>query len=277
MAKQEAGIGAMPQRVLKLDAKDNVIIALETLRQGDQVRMGESQYDLVSDVPAKFKFATEDLAVGDSVIMYGVLVGKAVAPIRRGEVITVRNMRHEASPFQENTETFRWTPPDISKWRESTFLGYHRADGQVGTRNHWLVIPMVFCENRNIAMLKQAFEEELGFAAPPIYRQQVAELARLYREGKSESSESDYLEAPKPAMHRSPLFENIDGIQFMIHEGGCGGTREDSNNLCGLLAGYIHHPNVAGATVLSLGCQNSQTAILREQLRARGPAFPASL
>jgi altronate hydrolase len=58
-----------------------------------------------------------------------------------------------------------------------------------------------------------------------------------------------------------------------MHEGGCGGTREDANNLCGLLAGYIHHPNVAGATVLSLGCQNSQVEILREQIAGRDPHF----
>lgn len=63
----------------------------------------------------------------------------------------------------------------------------------------------------------------------------------------------------------------------MIHEGGCGGTREDSNNLCGLIAGYIHHPNVAGATVLSLGCQNSQVAILREELKKRDRNFSKPL
>jgi altronate hydrolase len=56
-----------------------------------------------------------------------------------------------------------------------------------------------------------------------------------------------------------------------MHEGGCGGTREDANNLCGLLAGYINHPNVAGATVLSLGCQNAQISILQEQIRKRAP------
>ena len=56
-----------------------------------------------------------------------------------------------------------------------------------------------------------------------------------------------------------------------MHEGGCGGTREDANNLCGLLAGYIHHPNVAGATVLSLGCQNAQISILQEQITRRDP------
>ena len=73
------------------------------------------------------------------------------------------------------------------------------------------------------------------------------------------------------------LFENVDGIRFLLHEGGCGGTREDSNNLCGLIAGYIHHPNVAGATVLSLGCQHAQIGILREELRKRNPNFDKPL
>jgi altronate hydrolase len=65
----------------------------------------------------------------------------------------------------------------------------------------------------------------------------------------------------------------VDGIRFLLHEGGCGGTREDSNNLCGLIAGYINHPNVAGATVLSLGCQNAQSGILRQEIRRRNQNF----
>jgi altronate hydrolase len=73
------------------------------------------------------------------------------------------------------------------------------------------------------------------------------------------------------------LFPNIDGVRFLLHEGGCGGTREDSNNLCGLIAGYIHHPNVAGATVLSLGCQHAQIPILRDEIRKRNPNFDKPL
>src|SRR5690606_2209492 len=38
--------------------------------------------------------------------------------------------------------------------------------------------------------------------------------------------------------------------------------------LCALIAGYIKNPNVAGATVLSLGCQNAQADILRQKLDA---------
>jgi len=65
------------------------------------------------------------------------------------------------------------------------------------------------------------------------------------------------------------VFPHIDGIRFLTHHGGCGGTRQDAQALCGLLAGYIHHPNVAGATVLSLGCQNAQAGMLLDELRAR--------
>src|SRR5580698_8218937 len=197
-----------PKSVLKLDPRVNVAIALKNLPCAGRVLVDGDQVELVTDVPAKYKFAMKDLLTGDAVIMYGVIVGKAMAPIRRGEVITVRNLRHESSPFQEKSGDFHWSPPDISKWRDRRFLGYHRSDGQVGTRNHWLVIPLVFCENRNIAMLRQAFEEELGFAQPPVYRQQVAELARLYKQGKMDEVQTGIAEL-KPAIPRSPLFKNV--------------------------------------------------------------------
>jgi altronate hydrolase len=263
----------MGSTVLKLDARDNVLIALQNLRQGERIDFSGHTYVLTSDVHAKHKFATEDLARGDDLIMYGVLVGKARQPIRMGEVLTTRNTSHEAAPYHEKARGYEWTPPNMDRWRQRTFLGYQQPDGQVGTRNYWLVVPLVFCENRNVDVLKQAFEEELGFAPPKIYRQQVADLVRLYREGAINDIETHTVEQNAHLPPRPKVFENVDGVKFLMHEGGCGGTREDSNNLCGLLAGYIHHPNVAGATVLSLGCQNSQTSILREQISRRDPEF----
>ena len=261
----------MPNKVLKLDPQDNVLIALADLRKGEQILFASQTFTLESDVPAKHKFATEDLAPGANVRMYGVLVGKAAEPIRRADLLTTKNLRHQAASFHEKTGAFRWTPPDVSRWRHREILGYRRSDGQVGTRNYWLVVPLVFCENRNIAVLKQALQEELGFAAPQLYREQVADLARLYQEGRAAEIKTHVLTPGAARPERSRIFPNIDGIRFLLHEGGCGGTREDSNNLCGLIAGYINHPNVAGATVLSLGCQNAQVAILRQELRKRNP------
>ncbi len=267
----------MGNTVLKLDPSDNVLIALRNLQQGERIDFSGQTYVLASDVPAKHKFTTEGLAAGSDLIMYGTLIGKTRQPIRMGEVLTTRNTVHEAAPYHAKSREYKWTAPNVDRWRQRTFLGYQRHDGQVGTRNYWLVVPLVFCENRNVDVLKQAFEEELGFAPPKIYRQQVADLVRLYREGAvaeiaTRAAEQDIHLPPCPK-----VFENVDGVKFLMHEGGCGGTREDSNNLCGLLAGYIHHPNVAGATVLSLGCQNSQISILREQIDRRDPAFDKPL
>jgi altronate hydrolase len=264
------------RRTLQLDPRDNVLIALTDLKKGEAVGNSGQPYALMSDVSAKHKFATEDLPMGASVIMYGVLVGKTSQPVKRGELLTTANLHHEAAEYHEKSTEFHWEAPDVSAWKSRKFLGYLRSDGQVGTRNYWIVVPLVFCENRNILNLKQAFEEELGFARPQLYRQQVAELARLHRKGKParlarNSASSDV------RSHASRLFPNIDGIKFLLHEGGCGGTREDSNNLCGLIAGYLHHPNVAGATVLSLGCQHAQIEILRKQIERRNPKFSKPL
>jgi altronate hydrolase len=260
-------------KILQLDSRDNVLIALEELKQGDEVEHSGTKYSLVSNVPAKHKFATEDLPVAAPVTMYGVLVGKTSQPVRRGELLTTANVHHQAAEYQGKHQDYRWEAPEASRWKRRTFEGYLRADGQVGTRNYWIVVPLVFCENRNILNLKQAFEEELGFARPQTYRKQVAKLASLYRAGKTAEIEQLELSDVEQEPSSDRLFPNVDGIKFLLHEGGCGGTREDANNLCGLIAGYIHHPNVAGATVLSLGCQNAQIDILREQLKRRDANF----
>jgi altronate hydrolase len=269
-----SGNGSTQERVLRLDARDNVLVALTDLRKGETVSFLGIDYSLMSDVSAKHKFLTQDVTAGGNIIMYGILVGKALENLQRGDLLSTRNIRHAAASFHESdTSAPAWVPPDISAWASKTFLGFHRDDGQVGSRNYWLVLPLVFCENRNLAVLKQAFEEELGFAAPQIYRSQVAELARLYREGKSEELKKAAFGEMRRATASPKVFQNLDGIKFLLHEAGCGGTHEDARNLCGLLAGYIHHPNVAGATVLSLGCQHAQVPMLLEEIKRRDPNF----
>ncbi|MGA7157451.1 MAG: UxaA family hydrolase [Acidobacteriaceae bacterium] len=186
-------------------------------------------------------------------------------------------MQHDSSAFTATRHPKPWLPPDVSAWSEKRFLGYARADGQVGTRNYWLVVPLVFCENRNVATLRQAFEEELGYAMPSKYRRQVAHWARLYREEGSIQQNASDLSLAASDDAPTPLFEHVDGLRFLMHEGGCGGTREDSQNLCALIAGYIHHPNVAGCTVLSLGCQHAQADILMQELRKRDSHFSKPL
>ena len=114
------------QSVLQLDPRDNVLIALRDLKSGEQIEFSGKTYSLVSDIPAKHKFAASDLPLGAAVFMYGVLVGKASQPIRQGELLTLANLRHEASAYHAKTEEFHWTSPDVTRWKQRQFLGYHR-------------------------------------------------------------------------------------------------------------------------------------------------------
>src|SRR5580693_10604018 len=88
-------------RVLKLDAKDNVFVALADLRKGEIVGDLGNDYSLLSDVPSKHKFLTQDVNAGGEIIMYGVLVGLAVLNLRRGDLLSTRNIRHAAATFHE--------------------------------------------------------------------------------------------------------------------------------------------------------------------------------
>ncbi len=257
-------------KAIQLDSRDNVLVALTALPVGEFVIHDGKTYAVSMDIPAKHKFAMQDFAIGDEIRMCGVIVGRAREPIALGGLLSTANVAHDAASFQAKQVDYLWAPPDTSAFRDRTFLGYHRADGQVGTRNYWLVIPLVFCENRNVDALREAFEEELGYGRPKRYRQQVRSLLDEYRQSSSKP-------IPETASTPSRIFPNVDGIKFLIHQGGCGGTRDDSRALCGLLAGYIHNPNVAGATILSLGCQHAQVNDLQEELKLRDPDFAKPL
>lgn len=266
----------MSNPVLKIHPADNVLVALTDLKAGQQVTYNGTTLTLPQNVPAKHKFVLSSLAPEAEIVMYGLPVGKATKSIPAGGSVNTQNVKHTASPFSERNKRFEWKAPDVSRWKEKTFMGYKRADGQVGTANYWLVIPLVFCENRNVNAIRHAFEEALGFGKPDIYQSFVHELVDLYKQGKVEAIAAHAF-TPDSKAGRSRIFENLDGIKFLTHEGGCGGTRQDAEALCALLAGYIHNPNVAGATILSLGCQNAQVDILREKLQKLDPALSKPL
>ena len=265
-----------PRRALQIHHDDTVLVALTDLAAGETVPHAGGSVTLVTPVKAKHKVVLRDVAVGDPVIMYGVLVGRATQPIARGAALTTANVRHDNTAIDLTMPVARpWRAPDVSRYASRTFDGYHRADGRVGTRNLWLVLPLVFCENRNVRALQEAFDRELGYGAPERHQLTVREMVKRYERGQPHSGAIDAESSVTTGTPRT--FPNLDGIRFLTHDGGCGGTREDTRALCGLLAGYLVHPNVAGATVLSLGCQHAQVELLREEIARRDPAFAKPL
>lgn len=262
------------QAVLQIDPRDNVRVALRDLKQGESVDIGGGRtITLATDVDAKHKFPAENLAQGAEVTLYGVLVGKVSEDVPAGALLHTHNLKHASEPFgielyEEGRHT--WHAPDVSAFTGRTFDGYPREDGRAGTANHWLVIPMVFCENRNLRVIQNALLKPLGYAQTSDYEDFAARLAQAERDG-SPLADVLFESSGSPAARR--LFPNVDGVRFLFHSMGCGQDRGDSDALCRLLAGYATHPNVAGVTVLSLGCQHAQISILQEEMRKICPDF----
>ncbi|WP_300978222.1 UxaA family hydrolase [Flavobacterium sp.] len=250
----------MQKKLIKVNPTDNVAVALVNLSAGEVLSFENETITIESDVKMKHKIALQPLEAGDRIIMYGVLVGKASARIAKGGLLSTANVKHESDKVTGKTESIGWTVPNIEKWKDRTFMGYHREDGQVGTENVWLFFPLVFCENRNIEILKDIFEKELMKPKENDYQLLLRSLVKSETGGAGNEA----------ASNEANLFNNIE-VKFITHQGGCGGIRQDSHSLAKLLAGYVNNPNVAGATVLSLGCQNLQIQIFKDALDAINP------
>jgi altronate hydrolase len=269
----------MKNIVLKVHPADNVIVALRDLQKGEVIEFEGNQFVMQQKVEAKHKFYTEDIPKGGEVKMYGVLVGKVTEDVKRGGLMTTTNLHHAADPYAYRGATYSWQAPDVSKWKDRTFMGYHRSDGRVGTANYWLFIPTVFCENRNLDVIREAMHNELGYAVTDKYKEFTKGLVEEYREATRDEGRGTGDEACLPKSgtgdegRGTRVFENVDGIKFLNHQGGCGGTRQDSEVLQNLLAAYADHPNVGGVTILSLGCQHLQLDEFNDAIKKRNPLF----
>jgi len=265
------------KKILKVHPGDNVIVALQPLKAGESLVLDGNTYTVTEDIAPKHKFYAHDLRQGDHVIMYGVLVGKAQYDLGAGALMTTDNLKHAADPFEYRPYQYQWKPPDASRFIGRTFNGYHRNDGRVGTANYWLFIPTVFCENRNLDVIREALHNELGYAVTDKYKAYTRQLTEAYKNREDLSSVNLTPEPADAIRKKSRVFPNVDGIKFLNHQGGCGGIRQDAAVLSKLLAAYADHPNVAGVTVLSLGCQNLQVNDFKRDLFDHNPDFDKPL
>ena len=270
----------LKNKILKIHPKDNIVVALFDLKEGEILNLEDKKISLKTDVNKKHKFALENLNKGENIYLYGVVVGKAIRPIKKGEAINSKNISHHTQEYYLPKNLKKISTPNLSnnEHKNKTFDGYHRQDGKVGTENNWLVIPLVFCQNRNIDELKKALLSGLGYGSS---RERVFNLDRLISNFEAGATKSELLNekvlTSEKDSSQERLFSNVDGIYFLTHEGGCGGSKYDSVSLCNLIAGYINNPNVAGATILSLGCQHAQISLLEKSLKRIAPDFKKTI
>ncbi len=116
---------------------------------------------LVDHVPQGHKVALEDLAEGDAVRRYNVVIGYALQALPRGSWVNERVLRMPAAPELEGLPMATVKPPLLPALEGYTFEGYRNADGSVGTRNILAITTTVQCVAGVVDTAVQRIKSEL--------------------------------------------------------------------------------------------------------------------
>lgn len=204
---------------MQVHAADGVAVALRALAAGESVLVAGRSVILRQDVAQGHKLAIRDHMMGDTIVKYGLPIGKATRAIAPGEHVHSHNLVTALAGELEYTRSeprggTQAAAPDTPVWK-----GYRRADGRAATRNEIWILPTVGC---------------VGQTAEQIARAAEIRHADAIAEGR------------------------IDGIFAFAHPHGCSQLGDDLGGTRALLAGLAANPNAAGVLLIGLGCESNQ-------------------
>lgn len=215
-------------KAIRLSPDDNVIVTLADLPAGTV--LPDLAAPLPAAVPRGHKIATLPIAAGAQVRRYGQIIGVATAPIAAGGHVHVHNLGMGAHDQDYAFSTDLRALPAADGARR--FMGYHRADGSVGTRNYLGILTSVNCSGSVARFIAEAAERD-GWLAD---------------------------------------FPNVDGVVPIVHGTGCGMSGKDEGyaTLFRTLQGYARNPNFGAILLIGLGCEVMQIPDLIGTGRLRG-------
>lgn len=199
-----------------LNDADNVAIALRAISAGEELAcLGQA---VQSAIPQGHKLSRVAIAKGDRVVRYGQIIGFATEDIPAGTHVHSHNLAFgdHKQGYDIATHAVSLAPAESA----AEFMGYHRHDGKVGTRNYLGILTSVNCSGS---------------------------VARFIAEAAEKGGLLDD-------------FPNVDGIVPIVHSTGCGmsGSGEGYRTLFRTLAGYARNPNFGGILLVGLGCEVMQ-------------------
>jgi altronate hydrolase len=246
------------KKFIKINASDDVIIALEFLNSGAILSVDGKALILLDDIPFGHKIALKGIKAEQNVVKYGQIIGAAKCDIKSGQHIHTHNLKTNLSSIEDYSYSpvhyCRQDPqspygrhcgldpqppygrhcgldpqspsmqidgesnPAMTAKDSAKFLGFKRKDGSVGIRNEVWIIPTVGCVNNTSKILSQEANRE---------------FASYIKEGK------------------------IDGFFAYTHSMGCSQIGDDMKLTQKILAGLIKNPNAGAVLVLGLGCENN--------------------
>lgn len=147
------------QRLMKMNARDNVAVALQPIEAGESLQFQGLQLIAHQEVPQGHKMALQPIAADQDIIKYGYPIGHATLDIAAGDWIHTHNVKTNLA----GTEQYEYVPdlqPVTYPKRDLTFEGYVRGNGKAGIRNDLYIVPTVGCVNGISELLIGAFKAE---------------------------------------------------------------------------------------------------------------------
>ncbi len=139
----QATASAVPLYI-RMHERDNVAIVANDGGLGAGARFA-CGLTLVERVPQGHKVALVDLAAGEPVRRYDVVIGRAAQPIRAGSWVHERLLELPAAPALDGLPIATAARAPLPPLDGYTFEGYRNADGSVGTRNILAITTTVQC------------------------------------------------------------------------------------------------------------------------------------
>jgi altronate hydrolase len=212
-----------PPRTLRLHASDTVLVALETIEPGQALAEG-----IVTQarIPRGHKLATRALHMGAPVLKFGQIIGFAKEDVAPGQWLHEHNVEmHDFARDYAFGADYHATDL-VPESTRATFMGFHRANGRVGTRNYIGILTSVNCSASVATFIAREIERS-GILAE---------------------------------------FPNIDGVIPLVHGGGCAldVKGEGYEVLKRTQWGYATNPNMGGVLMVGLGCEGFQIGRWKE-------------
>jgi altronate hydrolase len=128
-------------RTLKLNAKDNVVVAVDAILPGASAQ----NVPALARVGRGHKMAVQRIAKGEPIVKFGQIIGFASEDIVPGSHVHTHNCGFAAFDrdyaFAQDARRESILPVE----QQATFQGYRRSNGKAGTRNYIGVITSVNC------------------------------------------------------------------------------------------------------------------------------------
>jgi altronate hydrolase len=216
---------------VRLDPADNVVTATRALEAGVSVEATTTR----SLIPSGHKIATADIAKGEALRKYAQIIGYASCDIAAGDHVHTQNVEFRNTDAVYEFSTDLRTVEMVPEAERDTFMGYRRANGQVGTRNYIAIVTSVNCSATAARMIAGHFTPEIMAAYPHV----DGVVAFVHGTGCGMAGDGDGFEALQRVMW-----------------------------------GYARHPNHAGVLMVGLGCEMNQIDWLLDAYGLKqGPTF----